>query len=92
VRPDPLMAGVNALSKLRVMRDEQKRRALLDHLPAAIRAKVPESGLGRLQIIELVIALERHPGGLRLLLDALRALEEPSSDLAEADGALRANW
>ncbi len=90
---DPLGAIADVLGDLRVMRDEQQRRAVLDQLPAAIRVQIPENALGRLHIIQVVTTLERYPDGLDLLLAALRlTLGDGSPDFTEADRVLRANW
>ncbi|WP_433378460.1 effector-associated domain 2-containing protein [Actinoplanes sp. CA-142083] len=90
---DPLNAIADALVDLRVMRDEQQRRAVLDLLPAAIRAQIPENSMGRLHLIQTVTTLERYPQGLEVLLAALRlTLGEGSPEFAAAERVLRVNW
>jgi nucleoside phosphorylase len=90
---DPLNAIADALVELRVLRDEQQRRAVLDLLPAAIRAQIPENAMGRLHLIQTVTTLERYPQGLEVLLAALRlTLGDGSPELAEAERVLRVNW
>jgi nucleoside phosphorylase len=90
---DPLNAIADALVGLRILRDEQQRRAVLDLLPSAIRAQIPENSMGRLHIIQTVTTLERYPQGLEVLLAALRlALGEGSAEFAAAEQVLRVNW
>ncbi|MFI5897426.1 hypothetical protein ACIA5D_45775 [Actinoplanes sp. NPDC051513] len=90
---DPLSAIADALVDLRIMRDEQQRRAVLDLLPAAIRAQIPENSVGRLHIIQTVTTLERYPQGLEVLLAALRlTLGEGSPEFVQAERVLRVNW
>jgi hypothetical protein len=90
---DPLNAIADALVGLRILRDEQQRRAVLDLLPSAIRAQIPENSMGRLHIIQTVTTLERYPQGLEVLLAALRlALGEGSAEFAAAERVLRVNW
>ncbi|WP_162907848.1 5'-methylthioadenosine/S-adenosylhomocysteine nucleosidase [Allorhizocola rhizosphaerae] len=86
-----LRALIDALSSVRVLRDDAQRRAVLAVLPHEI--VVPDNAHGRLHIISLVHACADHDGGREALLDALELILGPGSrDFQRVREAFDAHW
>jgi nucleoside phosphorylase len=88
-----LGAIVDALLAVPHMRDDYRRRTVLDGLPMRIRTQVPDSVVARLHVIGLVQTCLRFDDGREALREALRlALGPDSPELAALDATLAMEW
>jgi hypothetical protein len=88
-----LRALVDTLVGIPALRDDYRRRAVMDLLPAGVRASVNDNTTGRLHILALVQTCADRPNGREILLDTLElAFGSDSPDFQRALEAFSQHW
>jgi nucleoside phosphorylase len=91
---DGLETIVTTLLGLRLFRDDNQRREVLDQLPEHIRTSISDHPAGRLHVLGIVRACEDFEDeGREALIDALRlAMGAASPEFRRVSEVVRANW
>ena len=96
VKPEPrsresqtqIFSVVDALLRLEAIADEGARREVLRLLPAEIAGAIPHHAVPRVQVLAIVRTCLSYEGGLRELLEAVRAVERDSVGMRELDDTM----
>jgi hypothetical protein len=76
--PDRLFELVDSLLEIRAMRDKASREQIIDLLPRQIAVSIARHHETRFDVLAVVRTCLEYPGGLGLLLSAIRNLEGES--------------